>query len=113
MDDPHEQLLELLDGEICIGECVRIRWPVGYFLRHAVKNIPNFLSQLCCKLLRGTRLALVGVNFVERPVVSRLGICEPLSRLAQRVTCTRLFKIIPRIVKDDIKPMRDQGVFGR
>ena len=71
--DLREQLFELLDGEICVGECVRIGWPVSYFFGHTIKDIPNFLAQFHRKLLRGIRLALVRVNFVERPVVSGLG----------------------------------------
>jgi len=108
-----KQLLELLDCKIYICQRVWIGWPVGYLLRHLIKNIPNFLAQFHGKLLRGTRLTLVRVNFVERPVVARLSNYEPQCRLAQRVTCTRLFKIIDRIVQDDIKPLRDQGDVDR
>ena len=84
--DLREQLLELLDGEIYVGECMWIRWPVGYFLGHVIKNIPNILAQLHCKLLRGTRLALVRVNFVERPVVARLGNCQSQGCLMPGIT---------------------------
>ena len=109
MADLREQLLELRDGEVCVGECVWIRRPVSYFLGHTGKDIPNLLAQFHRKLLRGTWLTLVRVNFVERPVVSGLGDCQSQGYLASRITCIWFLKVIFMIVKNYIETLRNKG----
>ncbi|MDB2454656.1 hypothetical protein N9W76_00655 [Planktomarina temperata] len=113
MADLREQLFELLDCKICVGERVRIGWPVGYFLGHLVKNIPNFLAQFHRKLLRGTRLTLVRVNFVERPVISHLCHCQSKGCLSARIGRAWLFLVISCFIQNDIKPQRDKRAIGR
>ena len=53
MADLREQLLELLDDEICVCEYEWIRRPVRYFLGHVVKNIQiswrNLMASCCAE----------------------------------------------------------------
>jgi hypothetical protein len=105
--DLREQLLELFDCKICVSECVWIRWPVGYFIRHTGKDIPNFLAQFHCKLLCGTQLALVRFSFVERPVVSRLGNRQSQRHLAPGITCIGFLKVIFPSIQNYIEPVKD------
>jgi hypothetical protein len=91
---------------------VWIRWPIGYFLWHTGKDIPNLLAQLDRELLCGPRLALVGVNFVERPVVARLGNCQPQRRLPAWIGCAWLLLVVSSVIQNDIKPLRDDRFTG-
>ena len=79
-----EQLAKLLQAELNELQVKGIRRPVAHSLWHAVQCELDFRVQRVCDLLRGVGLRVVRLDFVQGPVVARLGDLQP-QRLSELI----------------------------